>query len=72
MAIVVDARTEHKMKSPTGIIALVVGDSKLHADTDQCGLNPMHDLMFNVVVENSKSCVDTEHEVKSKVKQESL
>lgn len=41
MANVVDVRTEHKMKSPTGIITLVVGDSKSHVDMFQCEFNLM-------------------------------
>lgn len=39
--IVVDVRTEHRMKSPTGIVALVVGDSKSHVDMFQCEFNLM-------------------------------
>lgn len=41
MAIVVDVRTEQRMKSPTETIDLVVGDSKSHVDMFQCEFNLM-------------------------------
>lgn len=63
-------RTEHTIKSNMGIIILIVAIVSHMLTLFHCELNPKMRMII-VVVGNSKSCVDTERQVKPQMKQES-
>lgn len=69
-------RTEHKIKSTIGIIVMVVGDvtsqQKSHVETIPVWIQSYDENGYlGTCIGNINSCVDTEHQVKPELKQES-